>query len=87
MSLQVAPNGLLVTFLGSFSGAVGVRHLPEGETSTEDFQPKKKFKARLLWVDVPNKTMGLTLQKRVVAGRAFEFQGTEIGDIFQGVCS
>lgn len=80
---EVAPNGLLVTFLGSFSGAVGVRHLPEGETSTEDFQPKKKFKARLLWVDVPNKTMGLTLQKRVVAGRAFEFQGTEIGDIFQ----
>ena len=83
--LQVAPNGLLVTFLGSFSGTVGVPHLPDGELSTEDFQVKKKFKGRLLWVDVSNKTVGLTLQKCVVAGRAFEFPGIEIGDTFQGV--
>ena len=84
-SLQVAPNGLVMSFLGGFDGVVSLHHLPSPSLhSTDTFHPKKKFRARVLWVDVAVKTVGLTIQKQIVSGRSYQFDGIEIGDIFDG---
>lgn len=84
--VQVASNGLLMNFLGGFEGAVSLHHLPSPSLhSTEAFHPKKKFRARVLWVDVAIKTVGLTIQKQLVSGRAYQFEGLEIGDSFEGI--
>ena len=87
---QVALNGVVVTFLGGFEGSVGLRHLPSFNTPPESLPPKKKVKGRLLWVDVERKKIGVTLQRALVEGRSFTFQGVEFGDVFEGkgdVCS
>ena len=81
---QVASNGLLMTFLGGFEGVVGVKHLSEGDHMTDNYPLKKKFKARVLWVNVADKSIGLTLQRQIVSGKAFGFHHVEIGDIFHG---
>ncbi len=73
-----------MSFLGGFEGTVGLTHLPEGEYSTEHYNPRKKLKARLLWVNVSSKAIGLSLQKQIVAGEAFKLADVEIGDIFHG---
>lgn len=74
-----------MSFLGGFEGTVSSRHLPVlGELSTDSYHPKKKFKGRILWVDMATKTAGLTLQKKIVAGDSFSFQDVEVGDTFQG---
>ena len=77
-----------MNFLGGFEGAVSLHHLSSPSLhSTETFHPKKKFRARVLWVDVAVKTVGLTLQKQLVSGRAYQFEGLEIGDSFEGTCT
>ena len=82
---KVAPNGLLLTFLGGLEAVVSLRHLPSTrEFTTDGYNPKKKYKARVLWTNASSKTMGLTLQKQIVAGLSFEFPNVEIGDIYQG---
>ena len=74
-----------MSFLGGFEGAVGLHHLPSPSLhSTETFHLKKKFRARVLWVDVAVKTVGLTIQKQLVSGRAYQFQDLDIGDSFEG---
>ena len=74
-----------MSFLGGFEGVVSLHHLPSPSLhSTETFHPKKKFKARVLWVDMAVKTLGLTVQKQVVSGRSYQFEDMEIGDIFEG---
>ena len=82
---QVASNGLFVTFLDGFTGTVAPQHFPSPHLqSPESFTVKKKLKARLLWVDVAVKKAGLTLQKELVEGKGFDFEGLEIGAIFDG---
>ena len=84
-SLQVASNGLVVGFLGGFDGVVSVHHLQTPSLhSTEGYHPKKKFRARVLWVDMAVKTIGLSLQKQVVSGRPYHFDDMEIGHIVEG---
>ena len=84
-STKVAPNGLLLTFLGGLEAVVSLRHLPSPrEFTTDGYNPKKKYKARVLWTNASSKTMGLTLQRQIVAGMSFEFPNVEIGDIYQG---
>ena len=74
-----------MSFLGGFEGVVSLVHLPSLSLhSTESFHPKKKFRARVLWVDVAVKAVGLTIQRQVVAGKAYQFDDIEIGDIFEG---
>ena len=86
VSPQVAPNGLVMSFLGGFDGVVSLHHLPSPSLhSTENYHPKKKFRVRVLWVDMAVKTIGLTIQKEVVSGRSYQFDGMEIGDIFEGI--
>ncbi len=82
----MAFNGILMSFLDGFSGVVSPQHLttPGDEEALEKFQMKKKCKARLLWVDVSVKFIGLTLQRELVEGRSFKFEGLEIGDCFEG---
>lgn len=66
---------------------MSVSHLPAAtEFSTDNYHPKKKFKGRILWVDATTKAVGLTLQKRVVAGDCYSLQGLDIGDTVQGKC-
>ena len=81
---QVALNGVTVTFLGGFEGSVGLRHLPSPDTLPESLPPKKKIKCRLLWVDVENKKVGVSVQRTLVEGRSFAFKGVEFGDVFEG---
>lgn len=86
--LQVAPNGLHVSFLGGFEGVVSSRHLPDASLSTEKYRVGKKLKARLLWTNPLEKTAGLTLQRSIVAGTTIDTSGLKIGDKFQGrACS
>ena len=84
---QVVSNGLSMSFLGCFHGVVSTRHLPtQREFSTDSYHVKKKYKARLLWVDVLGKAVGLSLQKQLVGGNSFDFSDIEIGDKFEGLC-
>lgn len=79
-------NGLFVSFLDGFTGTVAPQHFPTPHLQNpESFQVKKKLKARLLWVDVAVKKAGLTLQKQLVGGKVFDFEGLEIGTVFEGV--
>lgn len=83
---QVASNGLIMSFLDGFTGTVAPQHFPTPHLQTLDsFKPKKKMKARLLWVDMAVKKMGLTLQKELVEGKMFDFEGMEIGTVFDGM--
>lgn len=86
---QVASNGLIVSFLDGFTGTVAPQHFPTPHLQTLDsFKPKRKTKARLLWVDAAVKRVGLTLQRELVEGKAFDFDGVEIGTVFDGtLCS
>ena len=65
---------------------VPTHHLPSPHSSAplEKLQPNKKLKARLLWVDVAVKKVGLTLRPQLVEGRSYEFEGIEIGDVYEG---
>ena len=81
---QVAGKGVVVTFLSGFEGSVGLRHLPTWSTSPDSLPPKKKYKGRLLWMDVEGKTVGVTLQRTLVEGRSTSFSGVEYGDVFEG---
>ena len=74
-----------MSFLDGFTGSVAPQHLPSAHfLSPDTFHAKKKLKARLLWVDVPVKKAGLTLQRELVEGRAHEFPGMEIGNYYEG---
>ncbi len=82
---QVASNGLFVTFLDGFTGSVAPQHFVSPHLqSLENFKVKKKMKGRLLWVDVAVKKAGLTFEKVLVEGKTFDFEGLEIGTIFEG---
>ena len=82
---QIAPNGLLMTFLGGLEAVVSLRHLPSArEFTTEGYHLKKKYKARVLMTNTSNKSVGLTLQRKIVAGKSFEFPDMEIGDTYPG---
>ena len=83
---QLGANGLLMGFLGGFEGVVSLRHLPlpSQHSVSEGFPLRKKLRARLLWVDVGGKSLGLSLQKQVVSGTAYSFENVEIGEVFQG---
>ena len=82
---QVATNGLVMSFLGGFEGVVSLGHLQTpSQHSTDGFKVKKKFKARVLWVDMAVKSICLTVQKQIVSGRSYRFDGIDIGDKFDG---
>ena len=81
----MAPNGLLVGFLDGFEGVVSCQHLSAPSCqSTDKYQVGKKVRARLLWVNISTKTVGLTFQERLLGGTAYDFHGVEIGDKFEG---
>lgn len=80
---EVAQNGAVGSFLGSFEGWVGVHHLPDRSSSLEEVHLKKKMKGRIVWVDVPNKTVGLSLSKHIVNGGGQQFGSLKIGDKFE----
>lgn len=82
----MASNGIVVSFLGGFEGTVSLHHLPSSETPPTSFTTNKKVKGRLLWVDVEAKKVGVSLQRTLVEGRSFTFQGVEFGDIYEGRC-
>ena len=82
---QVALNGVVGSFLGSFEGWVGVHHLPDRNYSLEEVPLKKKMKGRVVWVDVPAKMVGLSLCKHVVQSEGQQFGKVEIGDTFTGI--
>ena len=64
---------------------MSLQHLSvPSDWSLDGYQVGKKVTARLLWVDVAVKRVGLTLQKRLVEGKGYNFQGIEIGDTFDG---
>ncbi len=74
-----------MSFLGGLHGTVACRHLQHNTVhSTDKYHVKKKYKARIIWVDVATKTTGLTLQKQIVSGEAFDFEGLNVGDSFAG---
>lgn len=65
---------------------VSIQHLSvPSSRSLDEFQVGKKVMARLLWVDVAVKAVGLTLQERLVEGKGYDFQGVAIGDKFDGM--
>ena len=80
---QVVSKGVIVSFLGGFEGSVGLRHLPSCEATPTSLQPRKKVRGRLLWVDVEEKKVGVSLQRTLVEGRSHTFQGVEFGDTFE----
>ena len=75
-------SGLLLSFMEGFEGTVSANHLPNGKFDTQLYPIGKKVKARLLWIDVLNKRMGLSLKKHIVCGTGYQFMGMEIGDVF-----
>ncbi len=75
-------SGLLLSFLGEFEATVSLNHLPIGKYDTKYFPVGKKVKCRLLWIDVLNKKIGLSLQQRIVSANLSLFPDIEIGDVF-----
>ena len=75
-------SGIVVGFLGGFEGTVHVSHLSGEKYSTKFFQIGKKVKARILWADVLNKKVGLSLQRQTITDLQQPFSEIEIGDIF-----
>ena len=77
-----------MSFLEGLTGTVASQHLPLSPqlcpAPLDKFPVNKKLKARLLWVDPSVKKAGLTLQSQLVEGRAYEFEGLEIGDVYEG---
>ena len=74
-----------MTFLDGFTGTVAPQHLPSAQfLDLDKLRAKKKLKARLLWVDVVVKKVGLTLQQELVEGKAHEFPEMEIGSCYEG---
>ncbi len=72
--------GLVLSFLESFEGSVSISHLTQGKFDTKLFPIGKKVRARLIWVDVLNKKMGLSLQQHIVEGTIWQgFAEMEIG--------
>ena len=73
-------------FLGGFEGVVSLSHLQlsPSQHTTDSYKLKKKFKARVLWVDMAVKNICLTMQKQIVSGRSYQFDGIDIGDKFDG---
>eukprot|EP00731_Ephydatia_muelleri_P020460 Em0013g187a len=80
---EVALNGVIGSFLGSFEGWVGVHHLHDGSHSLDKVQLKKKMKGRIVWVDVQAKMVGLAMCKHIVQNECFQFGNLEIGDKFE----
>ncbi len=75
----------MVSFLDGIEGVVSSQHLSAPSChSTADYQVGKKVRGRLLWVNVSAKTVGLTLQERLLGGVAYDFKGMKIGDKFAG---
>ena len=75
-------SGLLLNFLGGFEGSVSSNHLSVGKFDTKLFPIGKKVKCRLLWIDVLNKKIGLSLQQHIVSANVCQFSDIDIGDIF-----
>ena len=72
--------GLTLSFLESFEGLVSISHLTRGKFDTKLFPVGKKVRGRLVWVDVLNKKMGLSLQQHIVEGTTWQgFVEMEIG--------
>ena len=76
---KVMDSGLVLRFLSSFIGTVDLSHLParaalptaEGDGSvaapTAHFREKTKVQARILYVDVGSKSVGLSMRQHVVS--------------------
>ncbi|KAI9142050.1 hypothetical protein BKA69DRAFT_1037920 [Paraphysoderma sedebokerense] len=88
---SVLTNGFLVKFHSSaFEGTVDHFHI-ESPSFTMDDQviekyQQKAFKARILWVDNQNKTVGLTTRKHLLEWKAASFPDQlEVGTILEKV--
>ena len=76
------PRGLLLGFLDGFQASVSWRHLASKEHTVGQYKVGKKLKARVLWVDIASKTVGLTLQEEIISGVGFTFEEHQIGETF-----
>ena len=80
---QVTPSrGLLLGFLDGFQASVSWRHLATKEHTVSQYKIGKKLKARVLWVNIASKTVGLTLQEEIISGVGFTFEEHQIGETF-----
>eukprot|EP00004_Rigifila_ramosa_P024247 TRINITY_DN6970_c0_g1_i1.p1 TRINITY_DN6970_c0_g1~~TRINITY_DN6970_c0_g1_i1.p1 ORF type:complete len:1492 (-),score=361.04 TRINITY_DN6970_c0_g1_i1:468-4556(-) len=64
----VFPAGLLLSFLEFFHGTADISHIPlsSGSLATS-FPVGKKLKARILWIDAPERRVGLSLRPNLIA--------------------
>ena len=93
---RVMESGLVLRFLSSFIGTVDLAHLPtraalpkaEGDGSvpapTSFFREKTKVQARILFVDIGSKTVGLSMRQHVVSrsAPAYRIQQVKISQRF-----
>jgi len=93
---KVMDSGLVLRFLSSFIGTVDLSHLParavlptsEGDGSvaapTAHFREKTKVQARILYVDVGSKSVGLSMRQHVVsrAPPPYRTQQLQLGQRF-----
>ena len=78
-----APCGILLGFLDGFEGSVNWRHLATKRSSVDKYKMGKKLKARILWIDMLSKTVGLTLQEEIISGIGFSFDQHQVGEIYE----
>jgi len=77
-------NGIAVSFLGVFTGSVTHQHLEKGYQDKDEFQPKQKIRARILFIDLVNKQCALTTLPHLVAWRPFTFsKGIAVGAVLK----
>ncbi|XP_022789365.1 protein RRP5 homolog [Stylophora pistillata] len=82
---QVTGSGLILNFLGGFEGSADIIHLPncggDGKNLEETYPVKKKVKCRILYVNANKKTVGVSLQEKVVLHRTASFGHCSMGDV------
>jgi rRNA biogenesis protein RRP5 len=77
-------NGIAVSFLEVFNGTITSQHLEKGHLGKDDFKPKQKIRARVLFVDLVNKQIALTTLPHLMAWRPFTFsQNFTVGAVLK----
>lgn len=84
----VVPGGLWLKFLDYFTGIVDLLHLDKVASDGLEglkklYRVGQKLRARILYIDFENKTVGLSLLPHLVKLGSFEQDAPEIGSIFE----
>ncbi|MCO5547404.1 hypothetical protein L7F22_000852 [Adiantum nelumboides] len=81
----VLKNGLLLSFLTYFTGMVNIFHLEDPLPPSDwrdTYSKNQRLKARILYVDNTNKSIGLSLNSQLVQNRPPTI-GVNIGDVYE----